>query len=83
MCKALGHEMCLRRRVRALAFASCRAWPPALTGALSSDLLFRVSIKTNERTNVQLALPLNYKRLGGPRDICITWARAGAGVPVV
>jgi hypothetical protein len=45
---ALAHEMRLRRRVRALAFG--QLWGLALTGALSSDSLFRVSIKTNERT---------------------------------
>ncbi len=47
VCKAYAHEMCLWRRVRALAFASCGAW--LLTGTLSSDPLFLGSIWANER----------------------------------
>ncbi len=42
LCKALAHEMRLRRRVRSLAF--CELWGLAIMGVLSSDPLFRVSI---------------------------------------
>ncbi len=61
---ALAHEMRLRRRVRALAFREL--WGLALTGALSSDSLFRVSIKTNERT----VAPLASEFFG-----CLTWSQ--------
>ena len=42
---ALAHEMRLRRRVRALAFG--KLWGLALTGALSSDSLFRPNFRVS------------------------------------
>ncbi len=50
VCIANAHEMCLRQRVRTLAFASCGAW--LLKGALISDPLFLVSIWARERMPV-------------------------------